>query len=257
LTREAGAKNVVSRYVRQRNLTNITLSGHLEIFCVQFSQIGVFLHCHHAAMTKSLQSDVEATQTREKVYETQLCHTGLPLPHTLSALTSSASNFPISVNSMCPDGVITREARSRIMSAIRKTNTKPELAVRRFLHRLGFRYRLHVKDLPGRPDIVLPRYRTVVLVHGRFWHRCPHCAAGQKLPRSNIDYWLPKLARNQARDMEVHQALEVVGWNVLTIWSARQRPPPNSIALRPNSRRSITCVLARAITRQSRVRPPP
>lgn len=111
------------------------------------------------------------------------------------------------------------------MSSIRKTNTKPELAVRRFLHCLGFRYRLYGIDLPGRPDMVFSSRRAVVMVHGCFWHRCPNCAAGQKLPRSNTGYWLPKLARNQARDVEVLQALQAKGWKVLTIWECQTKNP--------------------------------
>jgi DNA mismatch endonuclease (patch repair protein) len=116
---------------------------------------------------------------------------------------------------------ISREGRSRIMSAIRKVNTKPELIVRRFLHAYGLRYRLHAKELPGSPDIVFPRQRAVVLVHGCFWHRCPHCPAGRKVVRSNIDYWHPKLERNVARDARVRKQLEEQQWRVLTIWECQ------------------------------------
>ena len=92
--------------------------------------------------------------------------------------------------------VMTRDARSRIMSAIRKRDTKPELAVRDFLHAKGLRYRLHGARLPGCPDFVFPARKAVVFVHGCFWHRCPHCAAGRKVVRSNVGYFHPKLARN-------------------------------------------------------------
>jgi DNA mismatch endonuclease (patch repair protein) len=91
---------------------------------------------------------------------------------------------------------MTRDARSRIMSAIRKRDTKPELAVRDFLHAKGLRYRLHGARLPGCPDFVFPARKAVVFVHGCFWHRCPHCAAGRKVVRSNVGYFHPKLARN-------------------------------------------------------------
>jgi DNA mismatch endonuclease (patch repair protein) len=104
------------------------------------------------------------------------------------------------------------------MAAIRKRNTKPELAVRRFLHARGLRFRLHDGKLPGVPDLVFPSRRAVVFVHGCFWHRCPHCAAGRKEVRSNLAYWEPKLARNQSRDVRAREALEVEGWKVLTIW---------------------------------------
>jgi DNA mismatch endonuclease (patch repair protein) len=104
------------------------------------------------------------------------------------------------------------------MSAIRKTNTKPELAVRRFLHAKGFRYLLHWSRLPGCPDLVLPSRKAVVFVHGCFWHRCPHCATGKKEVRTNTAYWLPKLERNRTRDVRVRAELEAEGWAVLTIW---------------------------------------
>jgi DNA mismatch endonuclease (patch repair protein) len=104
------------------------------------------------------------------------------------------------------------------MAAIRKRNTKPELVVRRFLHKRGLRFRLHDRKLPGVPDLVFPSRRAVVFVHGCFWHRCPHCAAGRKEVRSNLAYWEPKLARNRSRDARARAALEAAGWTVLTIW---------------------------------------
>jgi DNA mismatch endonuclease (patch repair protein) len=113
------------------------------------------------------------------------------------------------------------QTRSRIMSAIRKRDTKPELAVRRFLYAEGLRYTLHSVHLPGCPDLVLPSRKAVVFVHGCFWHRCPHCAAGRKIVRSNINYWHPKLERNVARDIRVRQELVDEGWKVLTIWECQ------------------------------------
>ena len=118
---------------------------------------------------------------------------------------------------------ISAEARSRIMSAIRKRDTKPELAVRRFLHANGFRYRLHASSLPGCPDLIFPSLRSVLFVHGCFWHRCPYCAAGKKEVRSNTRYWIPKLQNNQARDARVRTELEEAGWSVLTVWECEVR----------------------------------
>ena len=120
-------------------------------------------------------------------------------------------------------GTLTSWARSRIMSAIRKRDTKPELIVRRFLHAKGLRYALHCADLPGCPDLVFPSRGAVVFVHGCFWHRCPHCPAGRKIVRSNIEYWHPKLERNVARDIRVKQELRGLGWKVLTIWECQTR----------------------------------
>jgi len=106
--------------------------------------------------------------------------------------------------------------RSRIMSSIRKRDTRPELRVRRMLHRLGFRFRLHRADLPGVPDVVLPKYRTVVFIHGCFWHQ-HFCPLGKR-PKSNRGYWLPKLKRNAERDAKHRQQLRVRRWRVVTIW---------------------------------------
>jgi DNA mismatch endonuclease (patch repair protein) len=118
-----------------------------------------------------------------------------------------------------PAGVLTLTERMR---RIRKTDTKPELIVRRLIHSMGFRYRLHNRKLPGNPDIVFPRHRKVILVHGCFWHR-HDCPDGRKLPRSNPEYWGPKLERNRRRD-EVNAArLLDLGWNVLIVWECEVR----------------------------------
>jgi DNA mismatch endonuclease, patch repair protein len=103
------------------------------------------------------------------------------------------------------------------MSRIRGANTKPELAVRSLLHRMGFRYRLHVRTLPGCPDIVLPKYKAVVLVHGCFWHR--HGCKSTATPKSNQSFWQAKFKQNIARDSEVRKQLRANGWNVLTVWA--------------------------------------
>ena len=103
------------------------------------------------------------------------------------------------------------------MARIRKRDTRPEVIVRRCAHRLGYRFRLHRADLPGTPDLVFPRLRKVILVHGCFWHQ-HNCRLGGKLPRTRQDYWLPKLARNVARDRETIAALTTSGWHVFVIW---------------------------------------
>lgn len=113
--------------------------------------------------------------------------------------------------------IVDKAVRSRMMSGIRGKDTKPEMQVRRFLHAAGFRYRLHVKDLPGRPDIVLPKYRAVIQVHGCFWHRHPGCRLAAT-PASNVEMWAAKFARNVERDKEVECQLTEMGWRVLTVW---------------------------------------
>ncbi|MBI1867481.1 MAG: DNA mismatch endonuclease Vsr [Methylocystis sp.] len=116
-----------------------------------------------------------------------------------------------------PDQSDGKNARSRIMRAIRKKNTGPELVVRRALHGMGFRFRLHRPDLPGSPDIVLPRHRSVILVHGCFWHQHAGCRHAT-LPRTRPEYWLPKLARNAQRDAQAEAALVARGWRILVLW---------------------------------------
>ena len=113
----------------------------------------------------------------------------------------------------------TAAARSAIMSRIRSKDTKPEMLIRRALHRLGFRFRLHVRGLPGRPDIVLPRYRTVIQVKGCFWHG--HTCRDGRLPKSNCTYWVPKLLQNRKRDAANDRKLRRLGWSVHNIWECR------------------------------------
>ena len=114
---------------------------------------------------------------------------------------------------------ITPAQRSANMQAIKGKGMKPELRVRRLAHRLGYRFRLHRADLPGKPDLVFPGRRKVIFVHGCFWHQHPEpgCRAAHT-PRSNTDYWGPKLARNVARDSAAQAALREAGWGVLTLW---------------------------------------
>ena len=107
--------------------------------------------------------------------------------------------------------------RSRNMSRIRSRHTKPEMAVRRLLHHMGYRYRLHRKDLPGKPDIVFGSRRKVIFVHGCFWHG-HSCKRGSRLPKSNADYWQRKIARNVERHSDQIDELTTAGWVGLTLW---------------------------------------
>ena len=113
--------------------------------------------------------------------------------------------------------VVDKATRSRMMSGIRGKDTKPELIVRRFLHRAGLRFRLHAK-LPGKPDLVLPKHRAAVFVHGCFWHRHEGCRYATT-PANNAAAWQEKFAANVRRDAKVRQQLEELGWRVLVIWS--------------------------------------
>ncbi|MHB1077038.1 very short patch repair endonuclease [Thiobacillus sp.] len=118
--------------------------------------------------------------------------------------------------------VVDPATRSRMMSGIQGKNTKPELLVRRYLHSRGLRYRLHVKTLPGKPDIVLPKYRTVVFVHGCFWHQHSNCKFATT-PSSQPDFWANKLAQNVMRDQYQTNALRESGWRTLIIWECELR----------------------------------
>ncbi|WP_301555114.1 very short patch repair endonuclease [Mesorhizobium ventifaucium] len=111
------------------------------------------------------------------------------------------------------------EQRSAVMRAVRAKNTAPERIVRSILHRSGYRFRLHRSDLPGKPDIVLPSRRAVIMVHGCFWHSHsdPACNRARQ-PKSRVEYWKPKLARNAARDQIALDELEAQGWRTLVIW---------------------------------------
>ncbi len=107
--------------------------------------------------------------------------------------------------------------RSRTMAAVKGKDTSPELRLRRALHALGLRYSLHARGLPGRPDLVFPRFRAAVFVHGCFWHRHPGCPRATT-PATRQDYWLPKFARNVERDAEALAALRAAGWRTAVIW---------------------------------------
>jgi DNA mismatch endonuclease (patch repair protein) len=116
------------------------------------------------------------------------------------------------------------DKRSEIMRRVKSTDTKPEIVVRKMIHAMGFRFRLHRKDFPGTPDIVLPRHKKVILVHGCFWHG-HDCPAGRKTPKSNIKYWNQKLQRNSLRDVENLAKLKALGWDVLILWECDIRRP--------------------------------
>lgn len=118
--------------------------------------------------------------------------------------------------------VKTDPQRSLIMRAVKGKNTKPEIAVRRLVHSLGYRYRLHRPDLPGSPDLVFGPRRKVIFVHGCFWHG-HDCKRGARPPKTNFDYWRQKIDRNRARDHAAREALETTGWDVLIIWECEVR----------------------------------
>jgi DNA mismatch endonuclease, patch repair protein len=118
--------------------------------------------------------------------------------------------------------VFTRKHRSVIMSRIKGANTKPEIVVRSIVHSLGYRFRLHNKQLPGKPDLVLPRHKKIIFVNGCFWHGhagCPRAA----LPSSNVEFWNAKISGNRIRDLSVKRKLKRMGWKVLVIWQCRTR----------------------------------
>lgn len=114
------------------------------------------------------------------------------------------------------------EKRSAVMRRVKGRDTTPELAVRKALTKLGARYRLHRKDLPGNPDIVMPGRRLAIFVHGCFWHG-HDCARGTRVPKANRDYWLAKVGRNKARDVRTRGELAALGWRVETIWECEMK----------------------------------
>lgn len=112
--------------------------------------------------------------------------------------------------------------RSERMSRIRSSNTAPEVALRRAMHAIGFRFRLHSKGLPGKPDIVLPRHKTVSFVHGCFWHRHSGCKIATT-PKTNTEFWVEKFDRNVVRDARTREQLEGLGWRVIVVWECELR----------------------------------
>lgn len=118
--------------------------------------------------------------------------------------------------------VLSKKQRSYCMSRIKKTDTTPEIVVRKIIHNLGYRYRLYKKNLPGCPDIVLSSHRKIVFVNGCWWHR-HNCCLGGRSPKSRLSYWLPKLRANKERHMRNLRKLRNQGWNVLTVWECQTR----------------------------------
>lgn len=118
---------------------------------------------------------------------------------------------------------LSKERRSYLMSRIRSTDTGPEIAVRKIAHRLGYRFRLHRANLPGRPDIVFPCKSAVVFVHGCFWHG--HFCKRTKMPKSRTDFWNEKINRNRYRDIAIRQHLRRLGWRVMVVWECALRHP--------------------------------
>ena len=120
--------------------------------------------------------------------------------------------------------VHTPEQRSRNMAAIRGKDTHPEMKVRRLLHRFGYRYVLHGKNLPGKPDLVFPSRRKAIFVHGCYWH-CHDCRFGSVVPKTNTAFWQEKRAKNVTRDLEQERALTSQGWSVLVVWECETKAP--------------------------------
>ncbi|MFU8858363.1 MAG: very short patch repair endonuclease [Deferrisomatales bacterium] len=120
--------------------------------------------------------------------------------------------------------VFSKEKRSWIMSRVKGRDTKPEVLVRSFVHRMGFRFRIHRRDLPGSPDIVLPRHKKVIFVHGCFWHGHKRCRRAKR-PTTNEGFWNQKLDGNVKRDMRFRRRLRQIGWEVLVVWQCEIRSP--------------------------------
>ena len=115
------------------------------------------------------------------------------------------------------------EERSKRMSLVRAKDTKPEMRVRRLVHAMGYRYRLHVRNLPGHPDMVFRSRRKIIFVHGCFWHQ-HNCAMGARMPKSRVKFWRKKLEGNKRRDAEIMRCLKKDGWSILVIWECQTVP---------------------------------
>lgn len=139
--------------------------------------------------------------------------------------------------------IFSKSKRSEVMRKIRSKNTKPEVTLRKVLHKQGLRFRLHAKTLPGKPDIVLPMYRTVIQVRGCFWHG-HHCIDGH-MPNSRREYWGPKLLNNKRRDIKNDAALRKTGWSVVVVWDCKIQ---NSKALNKEVNRILTILEAKIST---------
>lgn len=124
--------------------------------------------------------------------------------------------------------IVSSEVRSRMMAGIRGNNTAPEMRVRKLLHRKGFRYRLHQKDLPGKPDVVLPRHRVCIFIHGCFWHRHPGCKYAT-IPKTRAEFWRQKFDLNVERDLRSRNELLMLGWRVFELWECGIRGPESDM----------------------------
>jgi DNA mismatch endonuclease (patch repair protein) len=147
--------------------------------------------------------------------------------------------------------VVDSATRSRMMSGIRGRDTGPERLIRSALHRLGFRFRLHPGNVPGRPDLVLPRYSAAIFVHGCFWHG--HDCGLFRLPGTRREFWRAKIRRNAERDAEVAQMLEQAGWRQLTIWECAFRGP-DSIGLEKTVQQAARWIVSRRVRGEIRGR---
>jgi DNA mismatch endonuclease (patch repair protein) len=135
------------------------------------------------------------------------------------------ASWPDVVRRFVMTDIISPEQRSTLMKSVRTRGTRPELAVRSALHRAGFRFRVNRRDLPGSPDVILPKWRVALFVHGCFWHSCPHCDRGRRRPKANADAWATKLAQNTERDRRMAARLEALGWRVETVWQCQTTAP--------------------------------
>lgn len=123
---------------------------------------------------------------------------------------------------------LTKKQRSWNMGRIHSKHTKPELIIRSLLHRSGFRFRINYSKLPGSPDIVLPKYKTAIFVHGCFWHRHPNCSKATN-PKTNIEHWQEKFYKNVSRDIEIKKKIQKLGWNIIVVWECEIKNDPISV----------------------------
>ncbi len=139
-------------------------------------------------------------------------------------LSRERDRVPKSIPASAPSNVdvVSPTRRSAMMAGIRSRDTRPEMAVRRAVHRLGYRYRLHRRDLPGTPDLVLPRFHVALFVHGCFWHRHEGCRLAYE-PKTNVERWRRKFAENAARDNKTAGQLRDGGWDIVTVWECESR----------------------------------
>lgn len=142
---------------------------------------------------------------------------------------------------------LSKQRRSWNMSRIRGKNTKPELTVRSLMHRMGYRFRLHSKDLPGEPDIVMKKYNTVIFVNGCFWHRHMNCKYAYT-PKTRKNFWRNKFLKNIRRDKFVRNSLQALGWNVLTIWECQTKDHESLSTILNNF---FNCLLSRTYNEKS------